>query len=523
MRQDPNLAPETLRYCVNVHSWVESTERPLAQRRPDRYAKRVIVQQSDDEVTKQAAENLRNKHPKNTEVVTVRPNGELEGLDKLAPTDGKVKVQVVGHGDPESGKLGGADAQELAGQIKQVKAQLGDADVSKVALVGCRTACGADEQPSLKAQVQAELVKQGTAVGEVKGRETYVKVEHDGRKSDTHAGDSEALPPPLLPPRLLVRARNSPPLVPRRPAHSQPNAEVSGPLVLQRGGEIDEPIHMSLAELKVRARNSPPPVPRRPAHSQPNAEVNGQLVPQRSGEIDEPTHMSLTELHAAQACGVQNPYLTKIALLRDEFRGRVDIWPVSIKGTQAAHIFDSCKGRISLGSDPRTTLFIACHGKQDADFSFSSPLPVVFAADEGNVLKSSGSLEYADELFDLRVDVSKKETSFRLGGRNISNEHYLSSGIRATPEGACDLLNRHGNRLNNRDEHQPLSILLIDGGKNNIRLSDLIYQINNKYAGKFSRIYGYFCRPSDGMTRNTQSASNDLRESRQNRMTILNK
>ncbi|WP_157657886.1 hypothetical protein [Burkholderia ubonensis] len=78
--------------------------------------------------------------------------------------------------------------------------------------------------------------------------------------------------------------------------------------------------------------------------------------------------MNPAELRAAKARGIQNPYLTKIASLRDEFRGRVDIWPVSINGTQVAHIFDSCKERISLRGDPRTTLFIACHGKQDSIF-----------------------------------------------------------------------------------------------------------------------------------------------------------
>ncbi|MGC3030507.1 hemagglutinin repeat-containing protein, partial [Burkholderia sp. DN3021] len=143
-----------------------------------RYAKQVLVQQGDDDVTARAVQDLKGKHPENTTVVKAGPNGELEGLDKLAPTDGKVKVQVVGHGDPERGKLGGADAQELAGQIKQVKVLLGEeAQVSKVALVGCRTACGMGEQPSLTQQVQTELAQQGTEVGEVKGYDTYVKVD----------------------------------------------------------------------------------------------------------------------------------------------------------------------------------------------------------------------------------------------------------------------------------------------------------------------------------------------------------
>ncbi|OXJ36646.1 hypothetical protein CFB82_11685 [Burkholderia sp. HI2714] len=185
---------------------VEQDEAESGQRSTDRYAKRVIVQQGDDEVTTQAARNLAAKHGDNTTVVKVGPGGELDGLDKLGATDGKVKVQVVGHGDPESGKLGGADAQELAGQIKQVKAQLGEeAQVSKVTLVGCRTACGTDEQPSLKQQVQEALAKQDTEVGEVKGREKYVKVDQDGRKSDTDDNDPQALPNPLT--KLLAQVK----------------------------------------------------------------------------------------------------------------------------------------------------------------------------------------------------------------------------------------------------------------------------------------------------------------------------
>ncbi|WP_157379815.1 C80 family cysteine peptidase [Burkholderia ubonensis] len=73
--------------------------------------------------------------------------------------------------------------------------QQGDgAMVEKVVLVGCRTACGTEDQPSLKQQVQAELAKQGTEVGEVKGRDDYVKVDQDGRKIVTTGSDPQASP-----------------------------------------------------------------------------------------------------------------------------------------------------------------------------------------------------------------------------------------------------------------------------------------------------------------------------------------
>ncbi|MDR6504288.1 hypothetical protein J2785_007492, partial [Burkholderia ambifaria] len=127
-------------------------------------------------------------------MVTAGPDGKLAGLDDIPATGGKVKVQVVGHGDPESGTLGGADAPELARQLGQVRARLGDdAAVEKVALVGCQTACGTDDGPSLKTQVQAELAKQGAEVGEVKGRRDYVKVDSDGRKVVATASDRKAL------------------------------------------------------------------------------------------------------------------------------------------------------------------------------------------------------------------------------------------------------------------------------------------------------------------------------------------
>ncbi|WP_208450858.1 C80 family cysteine peptidase, partial [Burkholderia ambifaria] len=150
----------------------------------DRYTQRVIVQQGDDAVTAQAAKNLANKHPENTTLVKAGPDGKLAGLEQIAATGGKVKVQVVGHGDVEGGKLGGADAPTLARQTAQVKAQLGeDAKVEKVTLVGCQTGCVA-------AQVQEML---GTEVDKVTGRDGYVKVDQDGHKLDTVANDKNAL------------------------------------------------------------------------------------------------------------------------------------------------------------------------------------------------------------------------------------------------------------------------------------------------------------------------------------------
>nr|WP_232446541.1 C80 family cysteine peptidase [Burkholderia ubonensis] len=172
----------------------EPAEGTAARRGQDRYAQRVIVQHGDDAVTAQAARNLVNKHPENTTLVKADRDGNLIGLEQIPATGGQVKVQVVGHGDVEGGTLGGVDAPALARQVAQVKERLGEGtEVAKVTLVGCRTACGTDEQSSLKQQVQEALATQGTEVGEVKGRDTYVKVDANGNKHDTIAGDRETL------------------------------------------------------------------------------------------------------------------------------------------------------------------------------------------------------------------------------------------------------------------------------------------------------------------------------------------
>ncbi|WP_157652126.1 C80 family cysteine peptidase [Burkholderia ubonensis] len=167
----------------------------IARRGEDRYQHRVIVQQGEDAVTAQAAKNLAGKHPDNTVLVKADQQGNLIGLEQVPAGRGNVKMQVVGHGDVESGKLGGADAPTVARQIEQVKARLGEeAQVGKVALVGCQTACAPEAgQPSLTTRVQTELAKQGTGVGELTGRNTYVKVDREGHKQDATVDDLDAL------------------------------------------------------------------------------------------------------------------------------------------------------------------------------------------------------------------------------------------------------------------------------------------------------------------------------------------
>ncbi|KVP50010.1 C80 family cysteine peptidase [Burkholderia ubonensis] len=169
----------------------------IARRGEDRYQHRVIVQQGDDAVTTQAAKNLANKHPENTTLVKADPKtGKLQGLEQVPQGTGNVKVQVVGHGDVEGGKLGGVDASTVADHVKAVKTRLGEGtEVAKVTLVGCKTDCASKAgQPSLTQQVQTELAKQGTGVGELTGRNTYVRVDQEGHKHDAKAEDQGALP-----------------------------------------------------------------------------------------------------------------------------------------------------------------------------------------------------------------------------------------------------------------------------------------------------------------------------------------
>ncbi|MDR6504293.1 hypothetical protein J2785_007498, partial [Burkholderia ambifaria] len=174
---------------------VEQSETASTPRDADRYTRRVIVQQGDDAVTAQAAKKLAAKHPENTVLVKADKQENLIGLDQVPAGRGPVKVQMVGHSDVEGGKLDDADGPALARQIGQVKARLGDdAVVEKVALVGCQTACAPEAGQSLTAQVEAELAKQGTAVGQVKGRDTYVKVDQEGSKQDADTNDQQALP-----------------------------------------------------------------------------------------------------------------------------------------------------------------------------------------------------------------------------------------------------------------------------------------------------------------------------------------
>ncbi|MGC3030577.1 hypothetical protein ACPUER_36740, partial [Burkholderia sp. DN3021] len=57
----------------------------------------------------------------------------------------------------------------------------------------------------LTQQVQTELAQQGTEVGEVKGYDTYVKVDPQGHKQTTTGSDPQALPNPLT--KLVARVK----------------------------------------------------------------------------------------------------------------------------------------------------------------------------------------------------------------------------------------------------------------------------------------------------------------------------
>jgi filamentous hemagglutinin family protein len=176
-------------------------ENPETARTKPQYEQRLVVQVGNDKVTQDAAHNLQGKHS-NTVLVKRQGDGSYESVTgELSQLGGKTKVQVVGHGgvDNEGQRtLGGLDAATLARDVAKLLpgAQAADPQgvepaISKVTLVGCETGCGKD---SLAAQLQTKLAEQGTEVGEVKGRDTYVKVDAKGHKHDTTADDPQALP-----------------------------------------------------------------------------------------------------------------------------------------------------------------------------------------------------------------------------------------------------------------------------------------------------------------------------------------
>ncbi|KWA76063.1 hypothetical protein WL29_35685, partial [Burkholderia ubonensis] len=185
----------------------EQTGTSPARRDSDSYAHRVIMHQADAEPTpgdqqgkagaaQRAAKDLANKHADDTTLVTKdSKTKKWQGLEQVPPVEGAVKLQIVGHGNPADGqpgeaadgqpgeaadgqpgeaadgqpdkprvaKLGDANVSELADDVAAVKKRLGDrAWLEKVGLVGCNTACLADE-------LKIELAKRGIPVGEVKG------------------------------------------------------------------------------------------------------------------------------------------------------------------------------------------------------------------------------------------------------------------------------------------------------------------------------------------------------------------
>ncbi|WP_271196449.1 C80 family cysteine peptidase [Pseudomonas turukhanskensis] len=179
-----NSAPD-----VNVPtSTRNSADAPAAQTKQN-FDQRVIVNtDTSDPAVNKAVQNLANKHPDNSVVIAPNADGSHTIVQGTLANGGSTKVEVVGHGKNQA--VGGLDSKQITDVVKNLASD-GKTQVDKVALVGCGTACAKDGN-SLVTDVSNLLAQQG-ATTEVKGYETGVKVNEQGRKTPAADGDRDAL------------------------------------------------------------------------------------------------------------------------------------------------------------------------------------------------------------------------------------------------------------------------------------------------------------------------------------------
>ncbi|WP_271198384.1 alpha/beta fold hydrolase [Pseudomonas turukhanskensis] len=165
-----------------------SADAPAAQTKQN-FDQRVIVNtDTSDPAVNKAVQNLANKHPDNSVVIAPNADGSHTIVQGTLANGGSTKVEVVGHGKNQA--VGGLDSKQITDVVKNLASD-GKTQVDKVALVGCGTACAKDGN-SLVTDVSNLLAQQG-ATTEVKGYETSVKVNEQGRKTPAADGDSDAL------------------------------------------------------------------------------------------------------------------------------------------------------------------------------------------------------------------------------------------------------------------------------------------------------------------------------------------
>jgi hypothetical protein len=157
------------------------------------YDQRVIVNtDTSNPIVNRAVQNLANKHPDNSVVITPTANGGHSILQGALAAGGNTKVAIVGHGasGKDGTRLGILDGRQITELLNKVSSE-STTQVDKVALVGCGTACSKDGN-SLVNEVRGLLQQQG-ANTQVRGYETPVLVDPQGHVRPTKADTPDAL------------------------------------------------------------------------------------------------------------------------------------------------------------------------------------------------------------------------------------------------------------------------------------------------------------------------------------------
>jgi hypothetical protein len=163
--------------------------RPTSQPKPA-FDQRVIVNtDTRDPAVNKAVQNLTNKHPNNSVVITPSAAGGHTILHGALVTGGSTKVEVVGHGR-NSDNLGGLSGKQITDLVGKLSAD-NRLQIDKLTLVGCGTNCSKDA-PSLTDQVRG-LLNQQSAVIAVKGYDTAIEVSDQGHKRTALDGAPLAL------------------------------------------------------------------------------------------------------------------------------------------------------------------------------------------------------------------------------------------------------------------------------------------------------------------------------------------
>ncbi|WP_420808870.1 hemagglutinin repeat-containing protein [Bordetella avium] len=155
----------------------------------DKYDRRSVVVMHDDPLVEQAARRLARKHPDNTDLMRRLPTGELQMLSQAsAAKDGRVKVQLLGHGmrdDQGRPGLGGVDVEGVAATLLHLGVGSPKWPSAKVALVGCHTSdCGGLDE-ALRRQLQSQLLY---AMPDIRGYASRIEVNEKGAKRRVQEG-----------------------------------------------------------------------------------------------------------------------------------------------------------------------------------------------------------------------------------------------------------------------------------------------------------------------------------------------